>query len=572
MNATHTTARKVSRSTRPILVPCVAACGTGLLMLIGSCPSAHANVYATDIRILGSTSGSAYSATVYVPCDNAVLITYRLNEPANAGILVEIYSGTNMIRAFTNAPGNPGALRGENSLIWDVRNELGEVVPFGFYNVQVTAAATGHSGWTRITEDTDAGSYVFQPRGIAVNRNPTSPYYGRVYLANGQTGGNPDTQPGDRFGIQMLNADGSRPPEGGFSAGGWFLNESTSLPWKIEVADDDHVYVNDWFDHGLVLRFDQDLTAVSRRMVLRSDNRPGSANLSGPFITVTGTNTQVWMADTNSAGSVGIRRWTVAPDGTLVTNDLGLTVVEASANSHLSVAPYDVAVDLSNRVYVIQFRNTNDDLAHRVLRFPAYDGSLGAMTNADWRVGGGGDNLAGACGVAVDPTGTYVAVAFTGIGDDFSRVGGAVRVFNAENGAEIQTLSPAPNHDHTDVAWDNVGNLYVCDNYASVWRAYSPPGANTNTTVAPQILEVSPPPLRPYLQAVDHNSGQFRFTLCGRTNVDYVIVASTNLLDGLQTWTPVLTNTDSSPIRLISVNAPPDRRFFSAFANASGSP
>jgi hypothetical protein len=568
MNTVVSTAHPVSRFTRPMLLTRLAACVAAWLGLIAACPSVRANVYATDLRIIGSTAGSANSATVYVPCDNAVLILYRLNEAATGGVLVEVRSGTNVVRAFTNAP----ALRGENSLIWDVRNEQGEVVPHGFYRVQVTAAADGHAGWTRITEDTDAGSYVFQPRGIAVNRNPNSPYYGRVYVANGQVGGNAESEPGDRLGIQLLNADGSRAPEGGFSSGGWFLSETNSLPWKIEVADDDSVFINDWIDRGLVLRFDPNVSAVSRAVVLRSDNRPGAANLSGPFIVGTGTNTQVWMADTNSAGSVGLRRWTAAPDGTLATNDLGLTVVEAGTNSHLTLAPYDVALDHSGRIYTIQFRNTNNDPEPRVLRFPAYDGTLGALTNADWQVGSGEDNLAGASGIAVDATGEYVAVAFTGIGGNFDRVGGGARVFNAATGAEILTLTPAPNHDHTDVAWDHVGNLYVCDNFASLWRAYSPPGANTNVTVAPQILEVAPPPLRPYLQAIAHDNGQFQFTLCGRTNVDYVIVASTNLLEGLQTWTPVLTNNDSSPIRLISVNAPPDRRFFSAFANATGAP
>ena len=108
--------------------------------------------------------------------------------------------------------------------------------------------------------------------------------------------------------------------------------------------------------------------------------------------------------------------------------------------------------------------------------------------------------------------------------------------------------------------------MYLCDNADSVWRVFSPPGPNTNTTIAPQTLEVAPPPLSPYLQAVGYTNGQFLFTLCGRTNVDYVIVASTNVLAGLQTWTPVLTNRDDSFFRLVVVTAPENRRFYRAFA------
>ena len=567
MNSTaNTNARRASRFTRPFLKNLVRACGVVAFLVLNPPSSVQANVYATDIRIFGSTPGGPTTATVFVPCDNAVLISYRLNELASAGVTMDIFSGTTAVRTFTNAP----ALRGENSLVWDLRNEQGEIVPFGFYTVRITAAANGYAGWTQISEDINPGNYVFQPRGIAVNRNATSPYYGRVYVANSQTGFNPESEPGDRFGIHMLNSDGSRPADGGFSSGGWFLSESNSLPWKIEVAHDDYVYISDRFERGLVLRFDQDLSSTFRKHVLRSDNLPSAANLSGPFITGIGTNTQVWMADANVTNSAGIRRWTVSPDGTLATNDTGITVVEAGTNSHLSVAPYDVALDGSNQIYTIQFRDMSGDPAHRVMRFAAYDGSVGALTNSDWQFGSGDDNLGGASGIAVDPTSTYVAVAFAGIGDGFSRVGGGVRVFSAANGAGIQTFTPAPFHDHTDVAWDNVGNLYLCDNWDSLWRVYSPPGANTNTTVAPQVLEVAPPPLSPYLQAAGYTNGQFQFTLCGRTNVDYVIVASTNVLHGLQTWTPVLTNSDSSPIRLISVNAPPDRRFFTAYTTAIG--
>jgi hypothetical protein len=557
-----------------ILPHCFARCvrfavlGAVFFLVVGAPGAARAHVYATDVRIVGSTPGTLDRATVYVPCDNAVLVLYRLNEPATAGVIVEILSGTNVIRAFTNAPGTAGTLRGENSLIWDVRNEQGEVVTFGFYNVRITAAATGHAAWTQISDDFNAGNYVFQPRSIAVNRNPNSPFYGRIYVANSASGFSPESEPGDRFGILMFNADATRPGDSGFSAGGWFLNEATSLPWKIEVADDDQVYINDWYDSGVVIRFDPNVSPDSRVPVLRADNRPGSANLSGPFITGAGLDTRVWMADTHEAESAGVLAWGVTANGTLATNDTGVTVVAAGTNSHLSRAPYDVALDRSNRIYTIQFSDTSGDPAHRVMRFPAYDEGTGARTNADWRIGASEDNLCGASGIAVDPTGTYVAVSFTGLGDSFGRIGGGVRIFNADNGDLLQTLTPAPIHDHTDVAWDNAGNVYACDNFGQLWRVYSPPGANSHTTVAPQTLEVSPPPLSPYLQAVSHDNSQFHFTLCGRTNVDYVIVASASVQASLPTWTPVLTNNSSSPIRLISVNAPPDRRFFSAYTVA----
>jgi hypothetical protein len=155
------------------------------------------------------------------------------------------------------------------------------------------------------------------------------------------------------------------------------------------------------------------------------------------------------MAHTNDPGSAGIRRWTVGSGGTITTNDPGVTIVQAGTNSDLSVAPFDVALDRSNRIYTIQSRDNTGDPADRVMRFSAYDGSGVAETNSDWSVGGGDDNMRGASGIAVDPTATYVAVAFRGSGNGLGRMGGAVKVFSAANGFDIQTLTPAPFHDLT---------------------------------------------------------------------------------------------------------------------------
>jgi hypothetical protein len=184
------------------------------------------------------------------------------------------------------------------------------------------------------------------------------------------------------------------------------------------------------------------------------------------------------------------------------------------------------------------------------------------LTNADWRIGSGDDNLSGASGIALDPTGAYIAVAFKGLGTGFGRVGGGVRVFRSADGSEVRTLTPASYHDHTDVAWDNAGNIYVCDNWSSVWRAYSPPGANESTTVSIQTFEAGEPPIAALLRVVAYTNGQFKFTLRGRTNINYVIEGSTNLLS----WIPVLTNRDDCATRLIVVDAPQSWRFYRALA------
>lgn len=530
------------------------------LGLLGLAAPAQANVYATNIRIRGSIPSTDTAATVYVPCDT-VQISYLLNEAATAGVTVEILSGPSVVRTF-NFAGGPGTLKGNNSVEWDVKDELGNVVPNGFYSVRITAAATGHGDWTRINNFQDI--YAVAPSGVAVNRNTNSPSYGTILVGNSESGTGAGIIPGETVGLQMFHADSS-PVEGlSFCTGGWNWSSNGVSPWKIEVGEDDRVYVNDWADHGTVLSFDRQLSPGSRRLVLRGDNRPnsGAAQLSGPFVTGSGLNTLLWMADTNAVDGVGIRAWAVTNAGTITTNDLGATIVEAGTNSHLSLAPYDVALDRSNRIYTIQFTETEGDPAYRVMRFPSYVGAGAPLTNADWRIGSGDDNMRGAHGIAVDPSGTYVAVAFTGGGEDFDRTGGAVRIFSAASGASVQTITPATYHAHSDVAWDNVGNLYGCNMWNQECWVYSPPGPNQATTVGVQTLMVSDPPLgQVVLQAVGYSGGQFFLTLGGRTNIDYIIEGSTNFT----AWLPVATNSDPCATRVIAVNATENRQYFRAY-------
>jgi hypothetical protein len=112
------------------------------------------------------------------------------------------------------------------------------------------------------------------------------------------------------------------------------------------------------------------------------------------------------------------------------------------------------------------------------------------------------------------------------------------------------------------VSWDNVGNLYGLDNFDRVWRVYSPPGSNAATTVAISPLVVDNPPLAPILNAVSYANGKFTLDLTGRTNVSYVVEASSSFSG----WLPVATNISYvCPTRTITVNAPPPRNFYRAY-------
>jgi hypothetical protein len=526
------------------------------LLLLWGCFPGRANVYATDIKLNGSTNNAAM-----VP-GRPVQISYILNEPAS-NVLVRIYSGASVV--WTNRLAGTNA--GSNSMVWGGTNQAGQNVAAGIYQVSITAAAAGHPAWTNITDDSARFS-VFEPSGIAVNKNTNSPYYGRVFVG--------DAPPNDSGGIYKFNADGTPADEGGFSRGyPWPFGPPPSgynpgylySPWKIAIAQDDTVYINDWSGGGLVLAFDE-VISTNYLIVLDSDNYPyPGEQLSGPSVTGGGTNTQIWMADANTNGwSEGVVRWNVTASGALAADDTG-TVVVGISPSGLNLCAYDVAVDNNSNIYVIQlldgYQNINDYSMPRVFRFPPYGGQPDLVTN--WSIGSADYSLENAAGVAVDPTGHFVAVAVRGYnnGEGDTSLGlqnGAVNIYYAANGGPVTRLGAGTNHEFMDVAWDNAGNLYATDLSASVWRAYSPPGANQAATTAAPIIQVYDTLTRPWLSNPAAPAGQFEFTLTGQSNVTYLIEGSPDLIN----WTPVATNYSTGPVRAVTVSAPGGASFFQA--------
>jgi hypothetical protein len=525
-----------------------------VLLLFSSALSTEANVYATGIKLNGSTNNAAILPS------SSVQISYILNEPASAGLCLQILSGASVVWSNALAAGDAGTAVGSNCVIWGGTNQAGQNAPAGVFRISIAAAATGYTAWTNITDDS-ASFFVGDPTGIAVNKNTNSPYLGRVFVGNAPP---PQTTP---IGVYKFNADGSPADEGSLSQtypwSGYIFS-----PWKIAIAQDDTVYINDWSQGGRVMAFDETIS-TNYLTVLDMANYPyPTALLSGPFVTGGGTDAQIWMADANTNGlSKGVVRWDVTADGAVAAGDTG-TVVVGISPSGLDLSAYDVAVDASSNIYVIQcldgFRNPSD--FHRMPRlfaFPPYAGQPVLTTN--WSVTSLDYSLENAVGVAVDPTGQWVAVAVEGYGsqDVLQLQNGAVNIYRASDGGLITRLGAGTNDAFLDVAWDLAGNLYATDLNASVWRAYSPPGTNQATTVAVPIIQVYDAFIQPVLTptaAPVPPAGQFTFTLQGQANVAYTIESSTDLIN----WTPIATNYDTVALRTITVPAVDTACFFQA--------
>src|ERR1035441_5429892 len=145
------------------------------LALATYAPSAHANVYATNIKLNGGMTNTT------VAQGTSLNISYILNEPASSGITIKILSGEAAVRTITIASGS-GTARGLNTVAWDGKDDNNNPA-LGSYSVSVTAASAGYSVWTQILNNSN--TKVYWPSGIAVDTLTNSPYYGRIMIASG---------------------------------------------------------------------------------------------------------------------------------------------------------------------------------------------------------------------------------------------------------------------------------------------------------------------------------------------------------------------------------------------------
>src|SRR4030095_1314684 len=254
----------------------------------------HANIFASNLKLNGSkTNITSFKST-------PVNIGYSLNEPATAGVTLEILSGTNVVRTLVIQSGQNGTARGDNIVPWDTKDQGGVLLPEGIYSLRITASAVGYDGWTLISSDDRTNNYVFRGTGIAVDQNESGPFNGRVYIANSESGPNadfPGAKPGEYNGVLRFNAGGSPAEEGPVVSDSVWQGFGLS-PWHIEVSEDDYVYVNEVFNLGEIYRWDAAFFESSTLQVLTAASFPTTgAVLNGLAIAGAGTNTSIYVAD-----------------------------------------------------------------------------------------------------------------------------------------------------------------------------------------------------------------------------------------------------------------------------------
>lgn len=445
---------------------------------------------------LGLSFVAATATAVPYACDvtnNAGVVSFRLNEAAdNVKIISNGGAATNDL-----GPGVKGLT---------VTN-LG--VAAGHIKVVVLRSAP--AGYTQTSSDgfQDNGVYVNkfeQARGLAVDKNPASPSFGRIYVANAR--GQADTAaPYVRTtyqGIYMINSDdtvaldtGTYPRTGGIG----FTGGSTVSPFRLTVGKhDQRLYICDFSDpSGGLWTSDLDVTAGGNALAGIGDLSFGSTTHGSTYGvvvegTTAGSDLKIWTVDEDLAPARSVWRYDVnggsfphegSPTGPLATYAV------ANYTSKL------VRGGVSNYFYFSQNRSAGTDGPS----IKVFDENGVEITNslaasrAYLNNSGAADLLRNTTSIDISPDGSTLALLRGASFGSVLLVPLTNGVFNFAGTNSFSLGTSGASENNRDIAYDAAGNLYACNTATEWFRIYSRGGATVATTGTDGSFEVSIPPI-----------------------------------------------------------------------------
>jgi hypothetical protein len=194
-----------------------------------------------------NSQGHPYASGV---TNNNGTITFHLNETVTNGQVYVLFDSASVSNVPAGIPNNgTNVARGVYSFSLGTHSN---------YAINIFNIGTGKG--TQISPNPATGSVatnfdLFAPRGVGVNRNPKSPYFGTIYIPNGAAGSDAIRGAVQR-GIYAIHADGTdrfgygntaMPPAGTGTDGvsiKWG-GSTTFGPYRAFVGPDDMVYVSD---------------------------------------------------------------------------------------------------------------------------------------------------------------------------------------------------------------------------------------------------------------------------------------------------------------------------------------
>ncbi|HEY3265370.1 MAG TPA: hypothetical protein VGM37_00475 [Armatimonadota bacterium] len=421
-----------------------------------------------------------------------------INVGGIASVKVEIMNGTTVAKTVTFTPPT-GTLRGANSVSVDTSG----VPPAAAYSVRVTAVTakssiTGPNGtdYYQISDSTDPALQFVNPRGVDVNRNAASPYFGRVYVTEGRSGIAPGRV--TTKGVYILDADlaetfpGAEPKarDSGVNGGAW--TASANSPFRVTVGPDDQVYITDWSDpHSGLFIADPDVNTVQDLFIFPfpPGGQRGTSRGTGDVIDANGAQvyssiSSVWVEGTGAARKVFTADYYGEPMGSIFEYDIPGGQVQW-------VKPPDKTAVSNNG-------SINTDSEHDVVRDSAGNFYVANITTSDQAVKFDKDGAVvtqipaigtGYFGIAIDDARNKIAL---------STNDGRIIFTDKSFAAATPAITTGSSGEVRDVAFDADGWVYAVDLTAEALFVYAPPGTypvSGGQAVSTQTVAISRIPL-----------------------------------------------------------------------------
>jgi len=344
----------------------------------------------------------------------------------------------------------------------------------------IAVGSSAAAGWTQISNDADVTSQYYSPKGVAVNRNPWSSYFGNVYVAEG-LGGPTAAGRVTTDGLYGMTADLADVfGQGDTAAHGdvdWTTGGSNS-PFKLTVAPDNTVYITDWSDaHSGLWRAPGDLSGTWPN-VLGNYNRDAGGlcdnhgSIPSVWVEGTGDGTMVYTLDEDldMGGTTGsVLRYDV---GT-ATDYNGLPVEQTQDGTDIILnLRADVVRDADGSWWIAQYRYTESPGAPSLTRF--LDGGTAPVYNS----AEDGDLPLLMCTYGNVDIHDGLDLLVLGTRSGYGAY--IIDISDPDNPVLLETLAQS-GYIH-DVAFDAAGNAYVVSSSSETLRVWSPGGDWLATT------------------------------------------------------------------------------------------
>ncbi|MGC8861328.1 MAG: PEP-CTERM sorting domain-containing protein [Armatimonadota bacterium] len=440
---------------------CWLAAAAVVLTGLAAAPAA-ANVYASGLKQTGPNS-----------------LSFILNENADLGVTIQVWQvGGGMV--YSESLG--AKAKGTHTWAWNGSGAS----PGNVYKVKIVASSSGYSSWTKISTDTPLTNF-YSPRGVAVNTNPGSQYFGRVYVSE-SLGGTCAAGRTVQDGIYILNADLSDAVGQGDNARtGGVAWSTTNSPFRVNVGPDNNVYVCDWSDlHSGLWMGDPDFNTATE--LLDSTGRDANGmntthgSISDFVVEGTGASRKIYTADedlpSSTSGQRGsIWRYDIGENDSFSGAPSGLLYDDLGTGGNLIFNYYNSLVRANDGTwwYSQDRSGSSTDTLLSLMQISADGSTVLWRSVPDLAANSGADPVRRTRGLAYDPVRNYLALA--------TYNAGKVHIFDPVTKTIITSITTVSNATNRDVAFDAAGNLYIVDNVNERLWVWSPgEGPNSFTT------------------------------------------------------------------------------------------